>query len=275
MTGRDEATQENSGRTVTSKVLAILAAFEAGRATLTLTDVAERADLPLPTAHRLVGELVAWGALERDETGRYAVGLRLWEVAQNASRQLRDTARPFLQDLFSLTQETAHLAIREGHEALYIDRVYSSKRVPRASRVGGRLPLHATAVGKVLLAHEETWLQEAYVTRRLEAPTTRTQVHPRRLLDELDVIRERGFATTYEEVRPGSASVAVPVLDEGNRAPAAIGLVLLSTQADQMTRHLPVLRGVAVRLEPAVHRWATTHRPSRPGAPDQRPGTSS
>lgn len=251
------------GRSVTSKVLAILGAFETGRAALTLTEVAARADLPLPTAHRLVGELVAWGALERDETGRYAVGLRLWEVAQNASRQLRDSARPFLQDLFSLTQETAHLAIREGHEALYIDRVYSSKRVPRASRVGGRLPLHATAVGKVLLAHEEPWLQEAYVTRRLEAPTSRTQVHPRRLLQELAAIRERGFATTYEEVRPGSASVAVPVLD-GEHAPAAIGLVLLSTQADQMTRHLPVLRGVAARLQPAVHRWAGTHRPARP-----------
>jgi DNA-binding IclR family transcriptional regulator len=112
-----------------------------------------------------VGELVQWGALDRDAGGRYHVGLRLWEVAQNAGRQLRDTARPFLQDLFSLTQETAHLAVREGHEALYIDRVYSSRRAPRASRVGGRLPLHATAVGKVLLAYEEPWVREAYLRR--------------------------------------------------------------------------------------------------------------
>ena len=142
---------DNAGRTVTSKVMAIFAAFEDAPASMSLSQIAEAAEIPLPTAHRLVGELVQWGALEKESTGRYTIGMRLWEVAQLAGRQLRETARPFLQDLFSLTQETAHLAVREGREALYVDRVYSSKRVPRASRVGGRLPLHATAVGKVLM----------------------------------------------------------------------------------------------------------------------------
>lgn len=245
----------NSGRTVTSKVLAILEAFESRLPALSLSQIADSAGLPLPTAHRLVGELVAWGALARDDNGRYTVGLRLWEVAQNAGRQLRDAARPHLQDLFSLTQETAHLAVREGHEALYIDRVYSSKRVPRASRVGGRLPLHATAVGKILLAYEEDWLQEAYVARDLEAPTKRTHVNAVRLLEELRSIRLQGYATTYEEIRLGSCSIAVPVFGPEGHAPAAIGLVMLSTQAPQMTRYLPVLQGIARRIEPAVARW--------------------
>jgi DNA-binding IclR family transcriptional regulator len=245
------------GRSVTSKVLGILEAFESGPAAMSLTQIAESADLPLPTAYRLVTELVQWGALDRDETGRYGMGMRLWEVAQNAGRQLRDTARPFVQDLFSLTQETSHLAVREGHEALYIDRVYSSKRVPRASRVGGRLPLHATAVGKVLLAYEEDWLQDAYTARDLEAPTRRTHVSPTRLREELKAIRQQGYATTFEEVRPGSCSIAVPVLGRPDRAIAAIGLVMLSTQAPHMTRYLPVLRGIAQRIEPAVKRWPT------------------
>ncbi|WP_040455443.1 IclR family transcriptional regulator [Kribbella catacumbae] len=243
------------GRSVTSKVLLLLEAFESSGSPMTLTQIAAHADVPLPTAHRLVGELVDWGALERDENGRYVVGLRLWEVAQNAGRQLRETARPYLQDLFSLTQETSHLAIREGHEALYIDRVYSSKRVPRASRVGGRLPLHATAVGKILLAFEDPWLREAYVARDLEAPTRHTHVNPARLLLELDSIREQGYATTYEEVRPGSCSIAVPVQREPGHAVAAIGLVMLSTQAAQMERYLPALQGIARRIEPAVARW--------------------
>jgi DNA-binding IclR family transcriptional regulator len=238
------------GRTVTSKVLAMLAAFERGPSALSLSDIAAAADLPLPTAHRLARELVEWGALDRDERGRYVVGLRLWEVAQNAGRQLRDTARPFLQDLFSLTQETAHLAIREGHEALYVDRVYSSKRVPRASRVGGRLPLHATAVGKVLLAHEEEWFREAYVSRRLLASTSHTHVNPNQLLKELEVVRRQGYATTLEEVRSGACSIAVPV--RAGPDGAAIGLVMLSTQATQMDRHLPVLRGIASRIEDAA-----------------------
>lgn len=248
-------TRRSPGRTVTSKSLALLAAFERGPAAQSLSQLADHADLPLPTAHRLVGELVEWGALDRDELGRYVVGLRLWEVAQNAGRQLRDAARPYLQDLFSLTQETAHLAIRDGHEALYIDRIYSSKRVPRASRVGGRLPLHATAVGKVLLAFEEPWVRETYLSRDLEAPTPHTHVHKTRLVGELTTIRQQGYATTAEEVRPGSCSIAVPVMLTGERAGAAVGLVLLSSQAGQMPRYLPALRGIARQIEPALRRW--------------------
>ncbi|WP_199285556.1 IclR family transcriptional regulator [Saccharomonospora iraqiensis] len=246
--------ESTSGRSVTSKVLRILAAFESGPASLSLTQIAESADLPLPTAYRLVGELVEWGALGRDDTGRYGVGLRLWEVAQNGGRQLRDSARPYLQDLFSLTQETAHLAVREGHEALYIDRVYSSKRVPRASRVGGRLPLHATAVGKVLLAYEDDWFREAYLARDLETPTRSTHVHPQRLREELQQSLEQGYATTFEEVRPGSCSIAVPVFGGSDTAVASIGLVMLSTQLPQMPRYLPTLRGVAARIDRAFAR---------------------
>lgn len=240
------------GRTVTSKVLAIIGAFESSSSPLTLTEIAESAEIPLPTAHRLVAELQEWGALERDEQGRYAVGLRLWEVGQNAGRRLRDAAQPFLNDLFSLTGETAHIAVRVGSEALYVDRVYSAKRVPRASRVGGRLPLHATAVGKVLLAFEEDWVVDGYVRGPLGAMTRRTKTNPARLLEELVQIREQGYATTYEEVRVGSCSIAVPVLTPSDRVIAALGLVMLSTQAQQMTRYLPQLRGAANRVSEAV-----------------------
>ncbi|MDV8009354.1 IclR family transcriptional regulator [Rhodococcus sp. IEGM 1318] len=250
--------RQSPGRTVTSKVMAILSTFESGPSTRTLTQIAEAADLPLPTAFRLVNELVEWGALDKDESGTYLVGMRLWEVAQNAGRQLRDTARPFLQDLFSLTQETSHLAIRDGHEALYIDRIYSSKRVPRASRVGGRLPLHATAVGKVLLAFEEPWVREAYIARDLETPTQYTHVNKTRLVGELATIRQQGYATTSEEVRAGSCSIAVPVLLTPEQAGAAIGLVMLSSQAQQMTRYLPPLRGIARRIAPALRRRPLT-----------------
>ena len=104
-----------------------------------------------------------------------------------------------MQDLFSLTGETAHLAVRAGHEVLYIDRVYGSKRVPRAGRVGGRLPMHATAVGKVILAFEEEWVRDAYLNRQLERHTAHTHVDPKKLAAELAQIREQGYATTLEE----------------------------------------------------------------------------
>jgi len=252
------------GRTVTSKAFALLDAFDRGPYALSLSDLAEHADLPLPTAHRLVGELVEWGALERDEQGRYTVGLRLWEIAQNAGRHLRDTARPYLQDLFSLTNETAHIAIRDGDEALYIDRVYGSTRVPRASRVGGRLPLHATGVGKVLLAFEEDWVQEAYLANRLLAATPYTHISPGRLAAELRKVRDVGYATTQQEVREGACSIAVPVRIEPH--PAAVGLVMLASKGATMTRHLPTLRGIARRIEVAATRPqpGLVRLPSRP-----------
>jgi DNA-binding IclR family transcriptional regulator len=238
-------------RTVTTKVLAILEAFERSRGALSLTEIAEASGLPLSTAHRLVTELTDWGLLFRGAQGRYQLGVRLWELAQNAWRPLRETARPFIQDLFSLTGETAHLAVREGNEVLYVDRVYGSKRVPRASRVGGRLPMHATAVGKVILAFEETWVQNAYLDRQLEYRTAHTHVSPRALAEELTDIRDQGYATTVEEVRLGSCSIAVPVF-HGGHIVAGLGLVMLATQASSMTRRLPALRAVAAQIENAT-----------------------
>lgn len=243
------------GRTVTSKVLAILEAFEQHGSPLSLSQMAQASGVPMSTCHRLVAELSHWGMVDRDGNGRYHVGLRLWEVAQNGGRQLRETARPYLQDLFAVTDATAHIAVREGNEVLYIDRVYSSRRIPRASRVGGRLPLHATAVGKVLLAHEEDWLVEAYVSRQLEAPTRRTHVDSIQLLEELHRTREQGYATTLEEVRAGSCSIAVPIHDDESVVVASLGIVMLSSQAQQLSRHLPALRGTAERIESAVNRF--------------------
>src|SRR5271156_4419395 len=90
------------GVTVTSRVLSIMGSFDAGHRSLTLTEIAERAELTLPTAHRLVGELATWGALTRASHGRYVIGRRLWDLGLLASVQtdLRDVASPFLQDLY-------------------------------------------------------------------------------------------------------------------------------------------------------------------------------
>ena len=251
-----------AGRSVASRILGVFESFEAEGSTLSLTQIAEHANLPLSTAHRIVTELADWGAVSRDAQGRYQIGIRLWELAQNAGRRLRDTARPYLQDLFSLTGETAHLAVREGNEALYVDRIYGSQRVPRASRIGSRLPLHATAVGKVLLAYEEDWFREAYLAGTLEPLTPHTHVDPEALAAELTQIARQGFAVTGEEAREGACSIAVPVgiavgtVPEAHisrSAGAAIGLVMLSAKMPTLQRHVPVLQGVASRIELAIN----------------------
>jgi DNA-binding IclR family transcriptional regulator len=200
------------GQSVTSRVLSILAVFELSASARSLSEICEESGLPQSTVHRLLGELEEWGAVQRDGRGRYQIGLRLWELGQHAGRQLRDVVRPYLQDLFGLTQETVHFAIRDGADVLYIDRVYGTRRVPQASRVGGRLPMHATAVGRAILAFEEDWVRDAVLDGTLAQRTPFTKTDPVQLRRELDKIRAQGFALASEEVRLGSCSLAVPVL---------------------------------------------------------------
>lgn len=243
--------RSSGGRTVTHKVLSLLTTFEDPRRSFTLTQLADSAEIPLSTAHRLTNELVDWGFLTRTAQGRYQLGLRIWEMGQNVGYQLRETARPFTQDLYSLTGEITQLAIRNGREILFIDRVYGTQRVPRASRVGGRVPMHSTAVGKVLLAFEEPWVREAYLQGPMEHVASRTVINPGVLSKQLDSVAEEGYAITVEEQRRGTCSIAVPVFHTG-RIGSALGLVVASDQASTLTRHLPALRGISSRLEQAT-----------------------
>ena len=150
------------GASVVSRALALLFAFDSQHRRLTLTDLARRADLPLATTHRLVAELVAGGALVRRANGDYVVGRRLWDVGLLAPVQtgLRQIASPFLNDIHAATLATVHLAVRERTQVLYVERLSGRASVPVVSTVGSRLPMHATGVGKVLLAHAPADVQE-------------------------------------------------------------------------------------------------------------------
>jgi DNA-binding IclR family transcriptional regulator len=154
----EEATDgHRRGRSVTSKVVSLLDAFQLGDVELSLNELARRTDLPLSTAYRLASELVTWGGLERAEGGGYRVGLRLLEVGSRAPRSagLNEIVVPFMQDLFVATRQNVHLAVLAGHEALYVERVTGLQSITVKSRRWGRMPLHATGVGKVLLAYAD------------------------------------------------------------------------------------------------------------------------
>ena len=221
------------GATVTGRALALLGAFDDDHRRLTLTALAERAELPLPTAHRLVAELVAWGALARTPDGTYVVGRRLWDVGllAPARTDLRELASPYLHDLYGATLATVHLAVRDGTEVLYLDRLRGSASVPIVSTVGSRLPLHATGVGKVLLAHAPADVQQQ-VMGHLTRVTPYTITQPGRLRRQLARVLRDGYATTVEEMSLGACSVAVPVRS-GSRVVAALGMVVPSLRTDR------------------------------------------
>ncbi|MGY1633001.1 IclR family transcriptional regulator [Geodermatophilus sp. SYSU D01186] len=248
------------GRSVTSRALAVLDAFDSSAPRLSLSEIAERSGTPLSTTHRLIGELTEWGALARRDDGRYEIGRKLWDLGLLAPVQLelRQVAAPFLLDVHTATRDTVHLAVREGRSALYVERISGRESVPVVSQVGSRLPLHATGVGKVLLASAPDDVVEA-VLRRPARATRHTVVDPARLRRELGEVRRRGYARTAEEMSLGTLSVAVPVRAERSGDPvvvAALGVVAPSHRRD-LTRLVPVLevaaRGIGRQLSQVRH----------------------
>jgi len=220
--------------TVIARAFAVLGAFETEHHRFTLTELAARAGLPVPTTLRLVRQLVASGALERAADRQYVIGRRLWDLGRltPVETDLRELAAPYLQDLQAVTRATVHLAVREGTTALYLDRLSGSTSVPVVSRVGARLPLHTTGVGKVLLAHAPEEVQRdvlAHLTR--ETPYSVTS--PRVLSGQLRRILQDGYATTAEEMSLGTCSVAVPVRDGDGTVVAALGLVVPSLERER------------------------------------------
>lgn len=213
---------------VLGRALRLLAAFGPTRPLMTLSQIARQAGLPPSTAHRLLGELVAWGALERDTDGCYRIGLRLWELAALAPRGtgLRERALPFLEDLSQITRENVQLAVREGAEVVFIERIAGSGAVPVFTRVGGRFALTATGVGLVLLAHAPAEVQDEVLAAPIERYTPKTITDPGALRRMLADVRTNGFSISDRQVTMDSLSVGAPVHDVRGQVIAAVSLVV-------------------------------------------------
>jgi DNA-binding IclR family transcriptional regulator len=251
-------------RSVTNKVMSIFAAFSRSRPELSLNELARRAELSVSTAYRLATELVEWGGLERAEGSGYRIGLRLWEVGSLSPRSaaLNEIVLPFMQDLYEVTHENVHLAVLDGQEALYVERVTGRRSVKVRGRRGGRLPLHATGVGKVLLAYAPEEFQKEVLSADLRRYTPYTVVAPGLLQQALREIRRTGVAFAREEMTTGRTSVAAPLLDDEGHAVAAMSIVVSSPGAD--VQHL------ALAIRTAALCASRRLRERRP-APDPRP----
>lgn len=242
-----------TGRSVASKLFAVLDAFEGSPRSLRLTDIVVRSGLPMPTALRMVRELVSWGGLERSGDGSYRIGARMWSIGNTSPclRKLRELGQPHLHTLASETRAGAHLAVRDGQRALVLDRQGHSPHLP-PTPVGARLPLHNTAVGRVLLAHGDQSLVEEVVRAGLTpAPTRYTVTTPARLLRELHRVRVEGVAVVREEQRLGLTQVAAAVHHPTQGVIAAIGVDLRSTSAIT-ARTLDLVRAAARGMQAAV-----------------------
>jgi DNA-binding IclR family transcriptional regulator len=231
---------------VTARVLSILEAFTEENRQHTLSELSRQTGLPLTTTHRLVGELVAWGALERDFDGHYRIGLRLWEVASLTPRSvgLRQSALPFLEDLYEATHQHAQLAVLDADEVLYLERISGREAVHVLSRVGGRLPTHATAVGLVLLAHASPEAQERALARPLKRYTAKTIDSAATLRRVLADVRRDGYAISDGQIELVALSVAAPVHGPDDSVVAALSVVVPARGTDPRAL-VPVVRAAA------------------------------
>ncbi|MFH0178740.1 IclR family transcriptional regulator [Streptomyces cacaoi] len=203
-----------------------------------VSELARRAQLNKSTAFRVLGMLERNGVVERDGTD-YRLGERLHHLGRAVygpgAEGVRDVLLPFLADLYELTRETVHLAVLHGTHVVYLAKLYGHHPAPVPSRIGGRLPAHATAVGKALLAYDSDAAEQA-LSGPLGRFTDRTITDLDALAVELDAIRRIGVSFDDEEYQPGLACVAVPVLSRGGRAVAALSVAGRRGQVD--TRRL-------------------------------------
>ncbi|WP_433293940.1 IclR family transcriptional regulator [Pseudonocardia sp. CA-142604] len=256
-----------------SKISAILLAISEGGGP-TLTEIAARSDLPLSTVHRLVTELTAWRVLERDEEGRYRAGppLRTFgggcarrepDDAATAAVRVRDRAVPVIEDLFRATGSPVRVGFLDGPAVAYVEKVAGHLPVSSPSPAA-RLPVHATALGKVLLAFSSPRVADALLAQDLVRYTTATVTRPERLRWSFRTIRATRIAVCDRELDQDWCAVATPAFGAGGDVVVAVEL-----RVRDLARDVPTLRAPLVMSAGWLSRELAQCIPARP-APAER-----
>jgi DNA-binding IclR family transcriptional regulator len=232
MTGRKEKPS-----TAVERAIEILEAIAPRGSGMTNSEISRRLSIPKSSASYILRTLENRGYLRRERvSGRYKLGLKVLSLSRGAqdSVAIRDVALPVLRRLVERTGLTAHLAVLDNGEAVYLERAES----PGFSRVdtwiGRRLDVHSTAVGKALVAFlPQTEVEEILSERGLKKKTPRTITANAKFLRELGKVRDQGCAIDDEENNLGARCVAAPVLDNFGKAVAAVGVGGTTGQMDK------------------------------------------
>lgn len=233
---------------VLDRVTAVFDAFGEQDEGFGVSELARRANLPKSTVSRIVADLVAQRFLDRDGDRLY-LGVRLFELAQTVEqpRRLRHFALPVMTELRDATGQSVNLAVLEGTDVVFVAIVRGEPTSTPLARIGGRLPAHATALGKAILAFSTPDVVERVIEGGLEARTPHTVSEPSALVRELGEIRRLGVATEKEECAIDRACAASPILGHGGAPIAAISVAgsLSNVVPDRMA---PAVRAAGMIL---------------------------
>lgn len=232
--------------------LSLLELFTADRTELSIRELARRSGVPKSTTHRLVLDLLEWGALERGRSG-VRLGVRLFELGHLVPEhsRLRELAIPFAHSLNEITHLTSNLAVRDGSEIIYIEKISARDLKVPHSRTGGRLPMHCTALGKAILAYSSEEFVDAVLAGPLARRSPKTLTDPAQIRRELVTIRQDRVAYDLEESQESLFCVAAPIFARSNRVVGALS-VTGATAQNQARAFAGVVRASAQALSHAL-----------------------
>jgi DNA-binding IclR family transcriptional regulator len=271
------------GRSVTSKVTAILMAFTDGAA-YSLPEIARLACLPSSTARRLARELTARGLLERGEDGSYWAGapLRMMGAHAAQARTITDLGPRVMEDLSTATRTDVRLGVLADLGVAFTEKPWGSGPV-LSFPAGTTLPAHATALGKALLAFSGSRAVDRVIAHGLRAYTPYTLTTPERFRRALAVVRLTRIAVSRYELATGVSAIAAPVFSPAGQVVAALEVAVrdlrsdlpvmqpaLTVAARSLSRELATGSRVTRRgTAPDARRDGLTSRPATPGPPDE------
>jgi IclR family KDG regulon transcriptional repressor len=209
------------------RAVAILDCFHANQPELGVREIARQLDLPHSTVGRLVATMHSLGVLgQNPTTRRYMLGPKVlaWGTIFTSGLDIRDKARPALEELHRATRETVNLYLLDGNERVCLDLIESPQRVRVVVRRGERMPLHAGSSGKAILAFMSPDLVKPILSKPLERMTPNTITNRRTLLKELESIRARGYATSHGERFGDALGLAAPIFDASGKVVAALNV---------------------------------------------------
>lgn len=207
------------------KALQLLEAVSEYPQGVAITELAERMRMVKSTVHRLLQTMMRRGFIEQDSTtGRYKLGYAVLDLGMRlyASIDLRKEAEPFLRELVQQTGEVVHLALVDQGSVVYIDKYDSASTIRMHSRVGKRVPVHATGLGKAILAFSPRQIALSILDRYgMPSLTPYTITSKEVFMQILQQVRENGFAEDAEENELGVCCVAAPIFNNQRQAVAA------------------------------------------------------
>jgi DNA-binding IclR family transcriptional regulator len=221
---------------------------------LSNAEISRKLQIPKSSASYILRALEKHGYLRRDtETARYRVGLKILSLSRGALSgiDVRELALPIMRHLMEKTGLTCHLAILDGPEAVYIEKVEPQGFIRVDTWVGRRMRVHATSVGKALVAHiPQAQLEKIVANRPMEKRTPKTITTLPRLLKELERVRTLGYAVDDEENNLGARCLGAPVFNQQGEIEASIGLsgTINQVNSDTMPRIVEALKDAARHL---------------------------